>query len=257
MKEQTQNIDRNMGMPAYLQLANILTYQISNGYYLPGSRLPSESELCKRYQVSPMTVRRSINALLDLGYVNTVQGSGTYVKTPDLKGVSFSLDEFYNIFNDKEHIKVNMLEANIIKADKTAAGKLSISTGDRTILIKRLLVQDGDPIIFHKEQLNYDPYLPIVEAELEVTSLHGLFVGNGETRLKRGELSIEAAVLNSEESEVLNTILNQPAFRLEHIFYDFNDKPLSWGRFICRGDRFRFTASVGVPLREPPIDKTA
>jgi GntR family transcriptional regulator len=257
MDKQQQNIDREKGIPAYLQLVNILTHHISNGDYHPGSRLPSESKLCKRYRVSPMTVRRSIKTLIDLGYVSTIQGSGTYVKSPDLNGVSFSLDEFYKIFNDKERIKVNVLKAMIIKADKAAADKLSIKTGDRTIFLKRLLVRDGDPIIFHMEQLIYDPYLPIVEAELEVTSLHGLFVGNGETILKRGDLFAEAVVLNSEEAELLNTILHQPAFRLEHIFYDFDDKPLSWGRFICRGDRFRFTASVGVPSQKPSKDTTA
>ena len=233
-----------------MQLVNILTDQISNGDYLPGSRIPSESELCKRYQVSPMTVRRSIKALLDLGIVNTIQGSGTYVKVPGLKGVTFGLEEFHKIFNDEERTQVEVLEAMIVKADKTAAAKLSIGMGDRTILIRRLLIRDGEPIIYHMEQLIYDPYLPIVEAELEVTSLHGLFIGNGETRFRRGELVIEATVLTKEEADVLNAISPQPAFRLEHIFYDFDDKPLSWGRFICRGDRLRFTASVGLPQRE-------
>ena len=79
-----------------------------------------------------------------------------------------------------------------------------------------------------------------------MTSLHGLFVGTGETNLKRGDLAIEAAVLAKEEADVLNTVEMLPAFRLEHIFYDFGDRPFSWGRFICRGDRLRFTTTVGI-----------
>lgn len=251
MDEQKKSIDRSVREPAYLQLVNILSDQISQGDYLPGSRLPSESELCRRYQVSPMTVRRSIKTLLDLGLITTIKGSGTYVRIPDLKGVTFGLEEFHNVFNDKKRTKVEVLEAIIIKADKAAARRLEIAEGDRTILIKRVLIRDGDPIIYHREQLIYDPYLPIVEAELEVTSLHGLFIGNGETRLRRGELVIEAAVLNREEANALNTVLYQSAFCLEHIFYDFEDRPLSWGRFICRGDRLRFKTSVGAPKRVP------
>lgn len=251
MLEEKKSINRSVREPAYLQLVNILTNQISYGDYLPGSRLPSESELCRRYQVSPMTVRRSIKALLDLGLVTTIKGSGTYVKVPDLKGVTFGLEEFHNVFNDKERTKVEILEALIIRADKAAAKRLAIGEGDRTILIRRVLVRDGDPIIYHREQLIYDPFRPIVEAELEVTSLHGLFVGNGETRLKRGDLVIEATVLTREEADALNTVLYQPAFCLEHIFLDFEDRPLSWGRFICRGDRFRFKTSVGVPKGVP------
>jgi DNA-binding GntR family transcriptional regulator len=240
------NIDRQAFEPAYVQLVSILKEQMSKGIYLPGDRLPSESELCKRYQVSPMTVRRSIKVLLDQGVVSTIQGSGTYVKPPDLGGVTFSMEEFHNIFKDKERTKVKILEVLIIKTDETAANRLAINLGERTILIRRLLIRDGDPILYHKEQLIYDPLRPIVEAELEVTSLHGLFVGNGETKLKSGKLTIEAAVLTKEEADVLNTLQMQPAFRIEHIFYDFEDRPISWGRFICRGDRLRFTTTVGI-----------
>jgi len=240
------NIDRQAYEPAYVQLVSILKEQMSKGIYLPGDRLPSESELCKRYQVSPMTVRRSIKVLLDQGVVSTIQGSGTYVKPPDLGGVTFSMEEFHNIFKDKERTKVKILEVLIIKTDETAANRLAINVGERTILIRRLLIRDGDPILYHKEQLIYDPLRPIVEAELEVTSLHGLFVGNGETKLKSGKLTIEAAVLTKEEADVLNTLQMQPAFRIEHIFYDFEDRPISWGRFVCRGDRLRFTTTVGI-----------
>jgi DNA-binding GntR family transcriptional regulator len=239
-------IDRRAETPPFIQLANILKAQIDRGAYLPRDRLPSESELCKRYQVSPMTVRRCIKALLDQGIVTTIQGSGTYVKAPDLERVTFSMEEFYNLFRDKKNTRVRILETSIIRADEMIANRLSVPSGEWTVLIKRLLVQDGDPVVHHKEHLLYDPALPIVEAELEVTSLHGLFVGTGETNLKRAEMTIEAVVLTQEEADALNTFPARPAFRMEHTFYDFDDRPVSWGRFTCRGDRFRFTATVGI-----------
>ena len=193
-----------------------------------------------------MTVRRSINTLLDQDIVSTVQGSGTYVKGPDLGRVTFNLDQFHELFRDKERTRVRILEVLINRADDATAKRLKIDAGERTILIRRLLVRDGDPTLYHEEYLVYDPRLPSVEAELEVTSLHGLFVGTGESKFKRGDLAIKAAVLSKEEADILNTMPMQPAFRLEHVFYDFNDNPVSWGRFTCRGDRLIFTASVGL-----------
>ena len=246
----TIQINRDLTVPAYFQLANILKQQIVDGLYQPGSRLPSESELCKSYQVSPMTVRRSINTLLDQGVVKTIKGSGTYVRIQDLGEVKFSLEEFHSVFKDRERTKIKILEALVTEADGFTAEKLSINYGEKTILMKRVLIRDGDPIIYHREQLIYDPTRPIVEAELEITSLQGLFVGGGETNLKRGELTIEAAVLTKEEADVLNTIELLPAFRLEHLFLDFEGNPFSWGRFICRGDRFRFTTTVGISNTE-------
>lgn len=238
-------IDRQASEPAYVQLAKILKEKIAKGVYLPGDRLPSESELCHSHKVSPMTVRRSINTLLDQGVVSTIQGSGTYVKAPDLRGAVFSLEEFHDIFKDKERTKVRILEALIVEADEPVANRLAISVGDRTVLIRRLLIRDGDPVIYHKEYLIYDPYRPIVEAELEVTSLDSLFVGRKERSLKSGKLTIRAAVLAKEEADLLNTTPMQPAFQLEHVFFDFEDKPISWGRFVIRGDRLTFTTTVG------------
>ena len=36
------------------------------------------------------------------------------------------------------------------------------------------------------------------------------------------------------------------ALLLEHIFYDFDDRPISWGWFIAGSDRLRFTTTVGI-----------
>ena len=244
------SIDRTAGAPAFSQLVDILKGQIDQGVYRPGDRLPSESSLCRRYQVSPMTVRRAVQTLLDQDLVNTIKGSGTYVKAPDLGGVTFSTKEFFSIFRDQKRSRISMLEASILRADQATAQRLGLDLGDPVILIKRVLLHDDEPIVYHKEQLIYDPALPIVEAELEVTSLpERLFVSTGESNLKRAEMTIEAKALTQEEADVLRVQPLQPAFSLEHIFYDFNDRPVSWGRFICRGDRLRFTASTGVDGR--------
>lgn len=244
-KETIPSIERASATPAYFQLAAIIKEQIEKGVYLPGAKLPSESGLCKQFNVSPMTVRRSIHLLLDEGVVCTIRGSGTYVKAPDLRGGTFAMEEFYTIFSDKERTRVKIVDAQISRSDAIIAEKLALTEGDRTILIRRLLIRDGDPIIYHQEYLIYDPELRIVESELEVTSLHGLFIGQSETTLKWGKLSIEPALLSREEAQLLNTTPMQAAFRLEHLFFDYNAKPVSWGRFICRGDRFRFTTTVG------------
>lgn len=242
------SVDRHSHEPAYLQICNSLKDQIGKGIYLPGSRLPSESELCRRHQVSPMTVRRSIKMLLDQGIVTTIQGGGTFVRAPDLGRVTFSLEEFYSIFKDREKTKVRLLEVRTMKADPAAAARLQVVEGQRILLLRRVLFHEGDPIIYHREFLIYDPTRPIIEAELEVTTLYGLFEGNGQNFLKRGELTIEATILDEEQAGLLNTMLLQPAFRLEHLFYDFDEKPLSWGQFVCRADRLRFKTAVGFNL---------
>jgi len=230
---------------AYLRIASALKTQIEKGKYLPGDRLPSEFRLSKLFNVSPMTVRRATQSLLEQDIIFTIKGSGTYVKPPDLRNGTFTMEEFYNIFDDKERTKVKILEALIFKADADIAKRLALKTGDRTILIRRLLLRDGEPLIYHQEYLIYDPELKIVETELGVTALHGLFVGKEKSILKSGQITMNATILTKEEAALLNTHAMQPAFRLEHLFLNYDDKPVSWGCFICRGDRFRFTTTLG------------
>jgi GntR family transcriptional regulator len=55
-----------------------------------------------------------------------------------------------------------------------------------------------------------------------------------------------ACLLNEDEANILQTPQPMAAFYLEHLFYDFDDRPVSWGWFICRSDFLRFTTKVGV-----------
>jgi DNA-binding GntR family transcriptional regulator len=94
--------------------------------------------------------------------------------------------------------------------------------------------------------LIFDPTRPIVEAEMDVTSLRGLFTSGENTLLKRGQLTIEATMMNEEEANILQTPLPAAAFYLEHLFYDFKNRPISWGWFIFRSDNLRFHTQVGI-----------
>jgi DNA-binding GntR family transcriptional regulator len=151
-----------------------------------------------------------------------------------------------SLFRD-EDTSVTLLEARIASATERTARKLDIRVGQRTVFLRRLILQDRAPVLLHREHVIYDPTRPIVEAEMEVTALRGLFSGGGSSALKRGELTIDTTVLTEEEAALLGSKEGAPSFRLEHIFLDFDDRPVSWGWFICPGDRLRFTATVGIP----------
>jgi DNA-binding GntR family transcriptional regulator len=244
--EQTESIDRDSDEPAYAQLANILRASMTAGILRPGDQLPSEAQLCERYSVSPMTVRRAINRLVDQGMVSAEQGRGTFVKPVVMSAATFQLADLQNLFNNPEYTSVRLLESRIVVADERVARKLAIPVGQRVIYIRRLLRTDNMPVFYHREYLIYDPLRPIVEAELEVTALQQLFNGTGGSILKHGTINIEATILTEEEACLLQASQPMAAFCFEHLFYDFDNKPLSWGWFIGRADNLRFTTQVGL-----------
>lgn len=243
---ESNTIDRDAFEPAYSQLANILKAQIVAGAFRPGDQLPSEAQLCRTYGVSPMTVRRSINLLADQDVVSTAQGRGTFVRRLQFGTAAFDLSELHSMFSDDDTTSVKLLDARIVAAHQRAADKLAVSVGDNVIYIRRLLIVEDRPAFYHREYLLYDPRRPIVESEMEITSLSGLFSGSGSAIVKRADLAINATLMNEEEAGLLKIQLPAAAFFLEHIFYDFDDRPISWGWFIAGSERLHFTTTVGI-----------
>jgi DNA-binding GntR family transcriptional regulator len=246
MNKTLYQIDRDSYEPAYLQLAKILRQQILDGVYRPGDQLPSEAQLCRRYSISPMTVRRSINLLADQGVVSTAQGRGTFVRALELSTAFFDLEELQNLFSLGPGSSIKLLDARVVSADERTGRKLNLKAGEPTIYIRRLFMQGETPIFYHQAYLVYDPTRPIVEAEMDVTSLHGLFTGGDSSLLKCGQLSIEATLMTEEEVGLLKKCLPAAAFYLEHVFFDFENQPLSWGWFIIPAERLHFTTKVGI-----------
>ena len=237
-------IDRDLFEPPYYQLANILRDQIATGLLRTGDRVPSEAQLCEQYEISPMTARRALNILLDEGLVTAARGRGTFVKPLVLGTATFGLHALEELF-DRERTSVRFLSVRTMPATQRISRKLGGPVGGKVISIRRLLLRDGEPVAYHREYLVFDPSRPVVEAEMGITSLQGLFDGKGETVLKRGDLRIEATVLTEEESRLLNAAVGSAAFRIEHTFFDFEEQPVSWGWFIIPGSRLRFDATVG------------
>jgi GntR family transcriptional regulator, arabinose operon transcriptional repressor len=64
--------------PKYRVIFESLKESILSGEYGPGSRLPSENDLVRRFGVSRMTIVKAIRELQQLGLVVRRMGSGTY-----------------------------------------------------------------------------------------------------------------------------------------------------------------------------------
>ena len=192
--------------------------------------------------------------LIEQGVVSTAQGRGHFCQTIGIGGgAAFGLDQLLGLFKDREAARIKILEAHIVRADERIAEKLALPLGSRTIHIRRLFTQGGDPLIYHREYLIYDPTRPVVEDEMEVTSLFGLFSGSGASGVKWGRLTVSATTLTGKQAKLLKAAAGDPAFYLEHVFYDYDETPLSWGGFYCRGDQFSPSAPRwGFELRMNP-----
>ncbi len=72
-------LQRDNGIPLYLQVSEILTRQILNGDFPSGSSLAAEPDLCIEFGVARGTIRQALAKLEAEGFVRREQGRGTFV----------------------------------------------------------------------------------------------------------------------------------------------------------------------------------
>jgi GntR family transcriptional regulator len=234
--------------PAYLHIANTVAEQIGAGVYRAGDQLPTEPQLRATFGVSPATIRRAVNILLDRGLVTTTQGKGTFVRSPDLGEAVFRLQEITDMWTeDDASVDVRLLEARIVPATDKVAEMLELEPDEPVVYMRRLVLRRGQPLIYQVEHVVYDEHRPFVETQLQITSLDGLLQAARAEGIPSGQLTIQAVSLDSEAARFLKVPDWSPAFCLEHLFLSFGGQPVSWGRFLCRADQFRLTTHIGVP----------
>jgi len=71
-------INKNIKIPYYLQLKNLIISKIVKGEFNIGDKIWSENEFSKKYNLNILTVRRAISEVRKEGMVYTVKGVGTF-----------------------------------------------------------------------------------------------------------------------------------------------------------------------------------
>jgi DNA-binding GntR family transcriptional regulator len=231
-------------VPAYLHIAQTLAARLNSGQYAAGSRLPSGSELCAEFGVSPMTVRRALSLLEQQELVTGVRGRGIYARSRDLADSMFRLDSLSGEWLD-ESAEIRFLSATMSKADEHVAGMLHVAPGNKVIYLRRVVLSNGIPAMYHTEYIIYDPRRPLVESQLQLTSLHAFLDSGGAQRFPRGELTVTAVKLDAESAQVLGEPEGALALCLEHLFQESDGTPVSWGCFLLRAELFRLRARLG------------
>lgn len=108
------------GSPLYQRIAQTLQAEIEAGAFAVGSMLPTESELCTRFDVSRHTIRDALRVLGELGMVSRRRGSGTLIAAcaPTTRYVQAmrSLEELTQYAHDTQY-EIQRLERVAITAD--------------------------------------------------------------------------------------------------------------------------------------------
>lgn len=231
-------ISKSSIIPAYFQVAEAIGFKIKSGELKTGSMIPSESQLCKEYNVSRMTVRRGLAILTQAGYLTTSKGKGTFVSRP-------KFEELVVNFPLKEKVNAKLLSAEIISLADEFEGiheKLNLKKGSKAILIRRLFMHEKEPISYDKKYLLYIKGKPVLETDLEYAELPEMAEKHADVLPVKSELLITATTLQGEDALLLESKKGEAALVVEQTVYAQDSTPIGWGQTICRAEKYSLRA---------------
>ncbi|MCJ7693883.1 MAG: GntR family transcriptional regulator [Anaerolineaceae bacterium] len=233
--------------PLHLQIRNIFLEKINNQEWKPGDCLPSEREICERYNVSRITVRNSLAALARDGLIHKIQGKGTFVSSEKLIQPLQNLRSFSDDMKDrglKPSSKILLFE--VMPANAAIASKLKVQTGSDVIILRRLRLADNEPMAIETAYLRTPLFLPLLDKLSDNDSLYKLMNEVLGINLISAQQSIEAAHVNGWEASLLGVVDQALILFLERLSFKEGDIPVEYTTSKYRGDRYKFHINLQV-----------
>ncbi len=205
--------------PLYKQIKNILLEEFKNLPYY--SLLPSERELCEKYNVSRPTIKSALNLLEQEGLIEKKERKGTFFlgNSPYTDHQLTSTIGFYNDAKlQGKNIKSKVLFQNMWKADEYTAKKLNIKKGDDIFKLERLRFINDKVFSLTTSFLlkEYTKYL--IKEDFTNTSLYDTLSKNGILPY-RGKQELIIIPANEYDAMHLNIKINAPISVLKSTTY--------------------------------------
>ncbi len=118
------------------QVEEELTAAIRAGKYLPGQKIPTESELCQIFNVSRTAVREAVKKMSARGIIKVRKGSGAYVSEVSVQNASEILNMFFEL-SSNEDLVLHTIDARQIIEPMLAARAAKSRTEHHIDLLRK------------------------------------------------------------------------------------------------------------------------
>ena len=224
------------------QVNALLRERIRNGTYLPGSRLPSESELCGDFGVSRATIRTVLAKLSAEGLILRKQGDGTYVNEHIHQSTTYfgGLWEFSRLI-ESSGFPATIKTLSIVKRTPSVdeIDYLNLSEGEHVLALQRLFYAGKRPVILANNcipvsllDFNEEPF----NGNIQIREFLWRYCHR---RIAYAVSDLNAIMGRDEVVKQLEFSSPKPILRIQIVFYDRDNQPLACGHSYFDDTRLR------------------
>ncbi|HVL32819.1 MAG TPA: GntR family transcriptional regulator [Actinomycetota bacterium] len=239
-----RRVRRDIPIPYYAQLSQILADEIGSGVWQPGDTLPSEADLCAAHGVSRTAVRQALGELAARGLVRKQRGRRTSVAG----ATSLVVQEVRGLYDELSalggSVRTQVLHLGVTRASPRVAHDLQLPPANDVVMLSRLRFVDEAVIVRVDTYLPIPRFIGLLDEDLTDRSLYGLLGTSFGVRPSSGRRFIEAVAVDDDTATQLGVAKNSPALKLTAVNFDQDGAPFETFRAWYRGDTTRFEVVV-------------
>jgi len=244
--------------PAYLQIADALRRQITEGDLPDGATLSSVRALVDEYGTAQGTVRQAIEQLKAEGLVATRQGRGTFVRKPRrLRRLGSTrhlrsqrapstapLEAEAAAQNFQRH--ADLTEVASVPAPRDVAERMSLPVGAPVVRRSYLLSIDGEVAQTATSYFTHElaDGTTLAEHAKPTNGTHAYLVDSLGVTLDTAVEELVARMPTPHEVTALRLVPGTPVVDLIRTIYDTAQKPVEVTMFVVAADRHTFVYEV-------------
>ncbi len=217
-----------------------------DGILEPGSRLPIEPELARRYGAGRHSVRRAIAELAKEGHLSVEQGRGTFVQSKPMLDYTIGTRTRMRRNMDPQGVNVSaeMLGVERLAATERVAKRLGVAQGADVIATSRLSFADGVPVSFgiiHHDAARFPDFPDRLQS---LGSISAVYVSYDIQDYLRGSTRMYARPARPDEARQLRQHPDMPVIVVRAVDTELDGTPLSYSEVIWSAARVKFNIST-------------
>lgn len=232
-------------VPLYSQLKEILRTRILDGSYPPLSRMPSEAELGKAFDVSRITVRQALGDLQKEGLIFKIHGKGTFVAKPKAFQNVSTLQGLGESMSQRGYEVINRLRSfKTVPASAQVAARLQVAEGENVVQIKRARLVNRELVSLEITWLPEHVGKRLEKADLVSRDIFLILENDCALPLGHADLAIDAILADAELASALEVEEGSPVMRIERLTHTADGAPLDYEHLYYRGDAFQYRLRI-------------
>ncbi len=226
--------------PLYQQLERKLRDAIRQKKLAPGDALPAERDLAEQFEVSRITVRKALDALVGEGLLNRRQGTGTFVAARVEKSFS-KLSSFTEDMKSRGRVATSKWLSKA-SGEVTPEESLTLSLGPGTPVYRfnRIRYADGAPMALEYTAV---PAFCLPAPEAVESSLYEALEKTGH-RPVRALQRLRAVLFTDEQAELLEMTPRDAGLLIERRGFLKDGRVVEVTQSYYRGDAYDFVAEL-------------